>query len=170
MSDKRVFLRPTLCCILALLAVACGEAELEPTSSPSPLIGADSDRLWMLARASKVGDGRRCKELYLNPEDPRYQALTQSCDFWSRDYADYLRLNGFPTVEHLHLQDPAYWRWYLGTRQAISNCLTQLGNLPVTATGDDRALHDARRHACDPYDDALKNKNQTPTDLKIRHN
>ena len=61
MSDERVFLRAILYCAVALLAVACEQAALEPKSTPSPVIGAESDRLWILARASKFGDGRRCK-------------------------------------------------------------------------------------------------------------
>ena len=154
---------------ILLLLAACGEPTPEAPSTPSPLIGADSDHLWILARASLVGDGRDCKDLYLNPDDPRYEGLAQKCDAWSRHYADYLALNGFPTVEHGHLQDPAYWRWYLGMRQTISDCWQAIGNLPVTANGEQRAAHAGRRHACDPYDDALKNSNQTPAELGIRH-
>lgn len=152
------------------LLAACGEPSIEEASTPSPLIGADSDRLWILARASMVGDGRECRDLYLNPDDPRYQGVSERCDFWSRDYADYLRLNGFPTVEHLHLQEPEYWRWYLAMRETISDCRSGLGTLPVTADGAARAEHAHQRNACDPYDDALKNNDTTSVDLGIRHN
>lgn len=152
------------------LLVACGEAEREVAITPSPLIGADSDRLWILARSSKVGDGRECKELYLNVDDPRYQGLKQKCDHWSRNYADYLALNGFDTAEYRHLQDPAYWRWYIGMRESISACRSNVGSLSVTATSAERAAYDQARHACDPFDDAIKNGNQSPVDLGIRHN
>lgn len=151
------------------ILVACGERASEESTSPSPLIGADSDRLWILARSSRVGDGRECRDLYLSPDDPRFQGIEGKCDAWSRNYAEYLRLNGFATVEHSHLHDSAYWRWYLGMREAISDCREELGTLPVTADGAARARHAQQRNACDPYDDATKNNEQTTVDLGIRH-
>ena len=156
--------------LAAALLVACGESEPEVASTPSPLIGADSDRLWILARSSKVGDGRECKALYLDPEEPRYQGLKPKCDHWSRNYADYLGLNGFDTVEYRHLQDPAYWRWYLGMRESISACRSAIGSLSVTATSAERAAYDQARHTCDPFDDAIKNDGIMPDELGIRHN
>ena len=157
--------------VFVLLLAACGKAPPDGPSVPSPLIGADSDRLWILARASKVGDGRECKELYLNPEDPRYRGLAQKCDAWSRDYADYLAINGFPIVEYLHLQDPAYWRWYLEMRQQISDCKERLGNLPIgLRDADRRRQHQYDRNECDPYTHVTNNEGVAPNALGIRHN
>ena len=131
---------------------------------------ADSDRLWILSRASRVGDGRKCTDLYLRPDDPRYQGLTQQCDSWTRDYADYLRLNGFPTIGYAHFQEPVYWEWYLDKRQQISDCVTAIGSVSLTATSAERAEHTRRRRACDPYDDAMYNeKRSTTNDLGIRY-
>ncbi len=152
-----------------MLIAACGDEPAIEASSPSPLVNADSDRLWILSRASRVGDARKCADLYLKPDDPRYQGLTPQCDFWTRDYADYLRLNGFPTIEYAHLQDRVYWEWYLDKRQQISACLTAIGNLSLTARGPERADHSRRRNECDPYDDARNNQKRTPTELGIRY-
>ena len=155
---------------LTCLAAACSEEPADSASSPSPLLTADSDRLWILLRASRVGDGRVCKELYLQADDPRYQGRIQQCDFWTRDYADYLRINGFPTIEHQHLKEPAYWKWYLDKRGAISDCKTAIGNVCLRATSAESAEHTRRRRACDPYDDARNNQDLTPADLRIRFN
>ena len=155
--------------LLTCLAAACTEEPADSASSPSPLLTADLDRLWVLARASRVGDGRECKELYLQPDDPRYQGRIRQCDFWTRDYADYLRLNGFSTIEHLHLQEPAYWQWYLDKRSRISDCRKALTTLAIPSTGEQRAVHRRRRNACDPYDDALNNQDRLPNELGIQY-
>lgn len=157
---------------VSLLVVLFGCSDTTPgdAAAPSPLLSADPDRLWILARASKVGDGRNCKEHYLAPDDPRYQALSEKCDRWSRHYAEYLALNGFPTIEHPHLQQPVYWEWYISKRQQISKCWSDIGDLPVTASGAERAEHTRQRNACDPYDDARKNYGKTPSDLGVRFN
>lgn len=151
-----------------VLMTGCADETANEASLPSPLLTADSDRLWILARASRAGDGRKCKDLYLNPDDPRYQGLEQQCDSWTRDYADYLRINGFPTIEYQHLKEAVYWQWYLDKRQQISDCLTSVGNLSLTARGPERAEHARRRNECDPYDDARNNQELTPADLGIR--
>ena len=155
---------------LLVLVAACGDEPAIEASSPSPLVNAHSDRLWILSRTSRVGDARKCADLYLKPDDPRYQGMTPQCDFWTRDYADYLRLNGFPTIEFTHLQDRVYWEWYLDKRQQISDCVAAIGNVSLRATSTERADHTRRRRACDPYDDALYNKSRSPTnDLGIRY-
>lgn len=156
--------------LLTCLAAACTEEPADSASSPSPLLTADLDRLWILARASRVGDGRECKELYLQPDDPRYQGRIQQCDFWTRDYADYLRINGFLTIEHQHLKEPVYWKWYLDKRGAISDCKTAIGNVSLRATSVENAEHTRRRRACDPYDDSFyNNKLSISDDLGIRY-
>ncbi len=150
--------------------MGCSDDVRVGMTSPSPLLMADSDHLWILARASRVGDGRTCKELYLAPQDSRYQGLAQKCDSWTRNYADYLRLNGLPTIEYAHLQDPVYWAWYLDKRQQISDCVAASGNVSLRATSAERADHTRRRRACDPYDDALYNEKRSPIDdLGIRY-
>lgn len=164
-------MRLVLTASVFVLFVACGDAPPDEASSPSPLLAADSDRLWILTRASRVGDGRECKELYLQPEDPRYQGRAERCEFWSRDYADYLALNGYPTVEYQHLKDAAYWRWYLAKRKQISNCKAELGNLPVgLRDADKRREHQFQKSQCDPYDHARNNQGETPESLGIRFN
>lgn len=162
-------MRYVILVITVLLVTACGKAPTEQASVPSPLTTAHGDRLWMLARASKVGDGRECKELYLAPDDPRYQSRVQQCDYWSRHYAEYLSLNGFPTIEHRHLQAPGYWQWFLAKRQSISDCWSVVGTLPVTANGEERAAHTRARKACDPYDNVVHNEGELPDELGIRH-
>lgn len=162
-------MRSLLIAQLCLILVACSGAPSDEPASPSPLIEGDSDRLWILARASRVGDGKECKELYSQPDDPRYQEKSKSCDGWSRHYADYLRVNGFPTVEYQHLMDPAYWRWYLAKRQQISDCKEALGYLPVgLRDADKRKEHQFQKNHCDPYDHARNNQKMTPESLGIR--
>lgn len=153
---------------LLMLMAACSSEPGNEASSPSPLLTADSDRLWILARASRVGDGRQCKDLYLTPDDPRYRGLARQCDFWARDYADYLRINGFSSVAHTHLKDPAYWRWYIDKRGAVSFCKSALGDLPVGLRDQNqRTAHQYQKNQCDPYDDARNNLKLTPAELGI---
>jgi hypothetical protein len=154
--------------VVALMA-ACGEETPIAATSPSPLLSAKPDQLWILARASRVGDGRKCRDLYLHPDDPRYQGLGTECDFWARNYADYLRLNGFPEVEVQHLKDPAYWQWYSDTRAGIQDCRNRLGVLSVEANVAAREEHYRQRNQCDPYDDAVNNKGLPSADLEVNY-
>ena len=155
--------------VICLLA-GCSEKAPPEATSPSPLLSADRDRLWILLRASPVSDGRACDEYYLNRDDARYACRAQQCDGWTRDFADFLRINGFPTIEAAHLTDPTYWQWYLQRRQQKLDCWETIGTLPVDARGTERAEHTRRRNACDPYDDARNNQDLTPADLRIRFN
>lgn len=155
--------------VLIIVLCACGKPPQEASSTRSPLLSAHGNRLWVLARASKVGNGRECKELYLAPDDPRYQSRVRQCDFWSRNYAEYLSVNGFPTIEHQHLQESGYWEWYLAMQQSISDCWSSVGTLSVTANGEERAEHTRARKACDPYDNLLHNEGKLPNQLGIRH-
>ena len=159
--------RTRLIVLVCLAASACGPPPA-PIVSPSPLIDFDRDRLWVLLRASRVGDGRLCADYYLARTDSRYTPRAAQCDNWSRDFADYLRLNGLPTVEPAHLQTPAYWSWYRQTRDRIGTCKKDVGYLAPDATGADRAEHTRQKNACDPYDDARKNQQLTPELLGIR--
>ncbi len=158
----------TLTMLIALVA-ACGKTPPDEATLPSPLLSGDTDRLWILARASRVGDGRECKELYLTPDDPRYQGLVQKCDSWSRNYADYLRTNGYPTVVHPHLHDPSYWRWFSAKREQILGCKDRHASPPVGTPRAQRNEVRRLRNQCDPYDDALQNQALSPTDLGVRY-
>ena len=157
--------------LFAVICVLAGCSKEAPpgATSPSPLLTADRDRLWILLRASPVGDGRACDDYYLNPDDPRYQGRAQQCDFWTRHFADFLRINGFPMIEHQHLKEPAYWQWYVEKRGLISHCIKAVGTLSVTATGHEMAEHARLKHECDPYDDARNNQDMTPANLGIRY-
>ena len=157
--------RARLIVLVCLAASACGPP---PAAIPSPLIDFDRDRLWVLLRASRVGDGRLCTDYYLAREDPRYTPRASECDNWTHDFADYLRLNGLPTVAPAHLQTPAYWSWYRQTRDRIGTCKKDVGYLAPDASGAQQLEHTQQRNACDPYDDARKNQQLTPALLGIR--
>ncbi len=159
--------RTRLIVLVCLAASACGPPPAAIVS-PSPLIDFDRDRLWVLLRASRVGDGRLCADYYLARTDSRYTPRAARCDNWSRDFADYLRLNGLPTVEPAHLQTPAYWSWYRQTRDRIGACKKDVGYLAPDASGAKQLEHTHQRNACDPYDDARKNQQLTPELLGIR--
>lgn len=153
------------------IAVLSGCAEDTPpgTALPSPLLTADRDRLWILLRASRLGDGRDCQEHYLVADDPRYQGMEQKCDFWTRNFADYLLLNGFPTIEQQHLQQTAYWQWFVQKRAEIQACRNALGVLAVPSTAEARREHYRHRNQCDPFDDAINSKKMTLTELGIQY-
>lgn len=153
--------------LLLLVIAACGDEP--PIDAPSPLLTADSDRLWILLRASRVGNGVKCSEFFQHPEDPRYKGLRSSCDVWTRNVADYLRVNGFPTVEYQHLQQRAYWQWFDHTRNTIQDCRNRLGVLPVPSSIEWREEHYRSRNECDPYDHLRNNQHRTPADLGIRY-
>ena len=106
----------------------------------------------------------------MQPDDPRYKGLEQECDFWSRDYADYLRINGFPTIEHLHLHEREYWQWFVSRREQIATCKSLHKSPPVGTPRQQRDNIRALRDACDPYDYALQNENRSPADLGLRFN
>lgn len=122
----------------------------------------------MLLRAARVGDGRQCANFFLDADDPRYAALKAPCQHWTRDIADYLRLNGLPTVEALHLQAPAYWLWVRQMRERIAQCKKDVGNPTPGASSTDLSENAQSRAACDPYDNARQNQGLTPETLGIR--
>ena len=149
--------------------VACSNEVPTGASVPSPLLVGDTDRLWMLLRASRVGDGRECQGHYLYLNDRRYQGLAQKCDFWTHNLADYLLLNGYSTIEYQHLQESEYWRWFVDKRNSIQECRNRLGVLPIPTPAQRSEEHYQLRNACDPYDDARNNHALTPTELGIKY-
>jgi hypothetical protein len=155
--------------ILLSVLVGCSNEAPPDATLPSPLLTADSDRLWVLLRASRVGDGRECPEHYLRPDDARYQGLAQKCGFWTRNFTDYLRINDYPTIEYQHLQQRVYWQWYIDKRNTIQECRNTLGALPIPSPIETREEHYRLRNQCDPYDDARNNLKQTPSELRIRY-
>ena len=164
--------------IIVVLAVAvltaCEPAPPgeEETVGDSPIASFDKDRLWILVKASRVGDGRQCGDFYRTPADPRYRGLQQTCEAWTLNFADYLRVNGLPTIEAAHLRELVYWEWFETTRQAVLDCKQQYvsqGFNPDETTAQHLAKNEASNR-CDPWDDATKNNKQSPNDLGIRFN
>ena len=134
----------------------------------SPIASFDKTRLWILVRAARVGDGRKCADYYRAPDDVRYRGLQQTCEAWTLNFADYLQLNGLPSVKAAHLRQLVYWDWYEDMRTRVADCRRSLGTLTGKVTGKQRAVHQKARNACDPYDDARNNNKQTPEDLGIQ--
>lgn len=156
--------------LVASLLTACEPAPPgeEEAVGDSPIASFDKTRLWILVKAARVGDGRKCADYYRTPDDVRYKGLAQTCEAWSLNFADYLKLNGLPTVEAAHLRDLIYWDWFEQTKQRVADCRKGLGTLTGKTNEQQRVAHREARNACDPYDDARKNKKQTPEDLGIR--
>ncbi len=138
----------------------------------SPIASFDKTRLWILVRAARVGDGRKCADYYRAPDDVRYRGLQQTCEAWALNFTDYLRLNGLPSIEAAHLRELVYWEWYETTRQSIQECRSSHTPKGFNAeeTEEERLGRTNARNACDPYDDARNNNKQTPEDLGIRFN
>ena len=104
--------------------------------------------------------------------DPRYRGLQQTCEAWTLNFADYLRVNGLPTIEAAHLRELVYWEWFETTRQAVLDCKQQYvsqGFNPDETTAQHLAKNEASNR-CDPWDEATKNDKQSPEDLGIRFN
>ena len=151
------------------MGLTIGCADDAPTTATSPLLGGDTDHLWILIRAARVGDARECAAHYLKPDDPRFLGVEKKCDAWTRDFADYLSMNGFPTVEHQHLKEPMYWQWFVDKKNAIQECRNHLGVLPIPSPAERREEHYRLRNACDPFGDARNNRKLTPVELGIRY-
>ena len=136
----------------------------------SPIASFDKTRLWILVRAARVGDGRKCADYYRAPDDVRYRGLQQTCEAWTLNFADYLRLNGLPSIEAAHLRDLVYWEWYETTRQSILDCQSKYVPTGFNAdeTQEQRLTRTKAKYACDPWDDATKNDKQSPEDLGIQ--
>lgn len=145
---------------------ACDQQPPEEPIGPSPISSFDKTRLWILVKAARIGDGLRCRDYYLAPDDPRYINRAKECEAWTLDFTDYLRLNGLSTLDPEHVRDPVYWQWYKETKQSINDCRGKY-LATVRDKGEQRAAKSKAKHACDPYDDARKNKKQTPKDLGI---
>lgn len=155
--------------IVALTACEPQQAAQEAVGA-SPIGSFDKTRLWILLKASRVGDGRRCSNFFRVPNDPRYIGRAKTCEAWTLDFTDYLRLNGLSTLEPAHLRDPVYWQWFENTRQSILDCQQRYvpKGFDATETQDQRLARTEAKYACDPYDNARKNNKQTPDDLGIR--
>ena len=156
--------------VAAVVLTACEPQPVEQEAvGPSPIASFDKTRLWILVRAARLGDGRKCADYYRAPDDVRYRGLAQSCEAWTLNFADYLRINGLPTIEAAHLRDLVYWEWFETTKQTIQDCTSQY--VPrgfQKRTGAEVQAERTNRNACDPYDDALNNNKQTPEDLGVR--
>ena len=159
--------------LAAAVLTACDPAPpgQEEAVGDSPIASFDKDRLWLLLKASRVGDGRQCGDFYRAPDDVRYRGLADSCEAWTLNFADYLKLNGLPSVEAAHLRELVYWEWFETTRQSILDCQTQYVDQSFMNRPEaERLQRNTSRNACDPFDNARKNNKQTPEDLGIRHN
>ena len=90
----------------------------------------------------------------------------------SLNFADYLKLNGLPSVEAAHLRELVYWEWYDTTRQAIQDRRAQYASqgFDPDKTSEQRLAETKARNTCDPFDNARKNNKQTPEDLGIQYN
>ncbi len=159
--------------IAALMTLAaCGgeNAGKESDDTPSPIASFDKDRLWILTRASRVSDGRKCSDYYRAPDDPRYAALTTECDAWSLNFTEYLRINGLPTIEPAHVQSTTYWEWFKQKKAVINECRNALPPREPSGRITEASQERSRVFdACDPYDDATRNKKQTPSDMGINY-
>ena len=160
--------------LAAAVLTACDPAPpgQEEAVGDSPIASFDKDRLWILVRATRLGDGRKCADYYRAPDDVRYRGLADTCEAWTLNFADYLKLNGLPTIEAAHLRELVYWEWYDTTRQAIQDCRAQYASqgFDPDKTSGQRLAETKARNTCDPWDEATKNNKQTPEDLGIRHN
>lgn len=151
-----------------LLAGCDDQSPAQESTSPSPLAEFDKDRLWILAQASPVGEGRRCAKYYRAPEDPQYKSRAKECEAWSLKFVEYLRLNGLPTLEPGHVREAAYWDWFYAKNSEILDCKKAISDRKVEATDwAARTQNDQDRAACDPYTHATQNLKQTPEDLGI---
>lgn len=155
---------------LVLLGGCDEQSPPQESSTPSPLADFDKDRLWILAKASPVGEGRRCAKFYREPEDPRYKPRAQECEAWSLDFVDYLRLNGLPALEPAHVRDLVYWDWFYAKSSDVVDCMKMVSERKVGAGIGDAEARRQKTYdhaACDPYTHATQNQKQTPEDLGI---
>lgn len=159
-----------ICMIASVLAACEPVPSVTQTSDPSPPASIDKTRLWVLIQASRFGDGSRCSNYFRAPHDERYRSRAEACLVWTLDFADYLQLNGLPTVRATHLRDPSYWQWFETFRQAVLECQHQYVPQAFNAneTEAERLKRTAAKYACDPYQDARKNSKQSLEDLGIR--
>ena len=153
-----------------LLAGCDDQSPAQESTSPSPLAEFDKDRLWILAQASPVGEGRRCAKYYRAPEDPQYKSRAKECEAWSLKYVEYLRLNGMPTLQPAHVREATYWDWFYAKNSEVVDCMKAVAERKVGAGFEDAAARRQKTHdhiACDPYTHATQNLKQTPEDLGI---
>jgi len=151
----------------ALLASGCATEKPEPPLLPSPLVEFDKDRLWVLAKAARFGDGKSCGDFYLGEVaegTSRHFELEGQCDEWAAMFAEYLRANGLPTAEAAHLQGEWYWTWFDGMRTAIAACKRQ--HSPPDRGGS-WSEYRYNKNACDPFVHATKNAGKLSIDLGI---
>ena len=157
--------------LAALVITACDSSTPggDSASSNSPIASFDKDRLWILIKGGRLGDGKECADFYRAPDDVRYKGLANRCEAWTLNFADYLKLNGLPDVEAGHLRELTYWDWFEAMKQLGIDCRADIGYLTGKTNGDERKAHQTARNNCDPWSDATKNNKQTPTDLGIRY-
>jgi hypothetical protein len=87
---------------------------------PSPLVGADPDRLRVILYFANYVGG--CGEYFKTPTDPRYIDRGLRCEGASLDQVDWLRANGFPTVQVEHVRAPEFFESQRAMDAQIVRC------------------------------------------------
>jgi hypothetical protein len=142
--------------LLALAVVACGRAEQAPRSSP--LLGMDSDRLWVLLQAAKVNP--RCRELYAGSTDPRITGLAEKCGEVERRVVAWLAANDVEEPQLEELRDPTFWDWYHQKVEAIEACRAAL--VPGSSG------YWTKYNGCDPFQRIVMVDGKSPADAGFR--
>jgi hypothetical protein len=115
------------------LAMACAsllgcDAALEalgwispPQLGTSPLVGADAEQIYTIVHFSESFN-EDCRDYFAAPLDPRNVKYTGICEAKELEMADWLRANGFSTLEPGHLRLESFWTGILDVSRSIERC------------------------------------------------
>jgi len=113
--------------VLAASAAAC-DAPLEAALGvparnvgPSPLVGVDPERIYTILHFSDAYVSE-CRRYFEAPTDPRYVQMGLQCEGNELTMVDWLRVNGFPSVQPEHLREREFWESQTGLRERIGAC------------------------------------------------
>jgi hypothetical protein len=118
---------------------------------PSPLAGADPERIHAILYFSQAYLPE-CGRYFASPTDPRYVQFGLKCEANELNMVDWLRANGFPTVQPEHLRAAEFWESRARLEKQIDACRK------VIFDGPGELLEKSTKAApCDPI-------NRLPTD------
>jgi len=119
---------------------------------PSPLVGADAERIYSVLHFTQAYDPR-CQNYFAAPTDPRYVQIGLKCEGNVLDMTDWLRVNGFPTLEPEHVKADAFWEQQAGVYREMALCRRAVG----ARTDLSAAKSFLAKVACDPIEKLPEN-------------
>jgi hypothetical protein len=157
-------MRARVLCVLGVLVLACGGeegaavgAQGREQATPSPISDADAERVFQILSLANVYN-ERCGLYFGAPSDPRYAGGERQCEELALYHVDWLRANGFPSVQLEHVRGREFWAGQAKVQEEMRRC-----EEVIEAGPGDRMEKLRKQNECDPLGRLPRDTNGVPT-------